>query len=83
MIEIEVDGVTIRVGRGADATMIAAIVQALKGPSRTVRVMVATKPVDFRKGADGLATLVRKSMLAEPFSGTGMCSEPNERTGLS
>ena len=30
MIEIEVDGVTIRVGRGADATMIAAIVQALK-----------------------------------------------------
>jgi transposase len=33
MIEIEVDGVTIRVGRGADATMIAAIVQAL-GASR-------------------------------------------------
>ena len=30
MIEIEVDGVAIRVDRGADATMIAAIVQALK-----------------------------------------------------
>jgi transposase len=30
MIEIEVDGVTIRAGRGADAPMIAAIVQALK-----------------------------------------------------
>jgi transposase len=29
-IEIELDGVTIRVGRGADATMIATIVQALK-----------------------------------------------------
>src|SRR5467141_1015810 len=29
-IEVEVDGVTIRVGRGADATTIAAIVQALK-----------------------------------------------------
>lgn len=29
-IEIEVDGVTIRVGRGADANMIAALVQALK-----------------------------------------------------
>ncbi len=29
-IEVEVDGVTIRVGRGADANMIAAIVQALK-----------------------------------------------------
>jgi transposase len=30
MIEVEVDGVTIRVGRGADATMVATIVQALK-----------------------------------------------------
>jgi transposase len=30
MIEVEVDGVTIRVGRGADANTIAAIVQALK-----------------------------------------------------
>ena len=30
MIEVDVEGVTIRVGRGADATMIAAIVQALK-----------------------------------------------------
>jgi transposase len=29
-VEIEVDGVTIRLGRGADANMIAAIVQALK-----------------------------------------------------
>lgn len=29
-IEIEVDGVTIRVGRGADAHMISAIVQTLK-----------------------------------------------------
>jgi len=30
MIEVEVDGVTIRIGRGADAMMIAAIVRALK-----------------------------------------------------
>jgi transposase len=34
-----------------------------------VRVMVATKPVDFRKGADGLAALVRESMAADPFNG--------------
>ena len=39
------------------------------GPSGTVRVMVATKPVDFRKGAEGLATLVREAMMADPFSG--------------
>jgi transposase len=30
MIEVDVDGVTIRIGRGADATMIAAIVRVLK-----------------------------------------------------
>jgi transposase len=40
------------------------------GPSGTVRVLVATKPVDFRKGADGLAALVRDTMGADPFSGT-------------
>lgn len=39
------------------------------GPSGTVRVMLAIKPVDFRKGADGLATLVREDMMADPFSG--------------
>ena len=31
--------------------------------------MVATKPVDFRKGAEGLAALVRESIRADPFSG--------------
>ncbi|SFN97694.1 transposase [Bradyrhizobium sp. Rc3b] len=39
------------------------------GPSGTVRVMVATKPVDFRNGMEGLATLVREHMKADPFSG--------------
>ena len=39
------------------------------GPSGAVRVMVATKPVDFRKGAEGLAGLVRETMRADPFRG--------------
>jgi transposase len=39
------------------------------GPTGAVRVMVATKPVDFRKGAEGLAALVRETMLANPFNG--------------
>lgn len=39
------------------------------GPSGAVRVMVATKPVDFRKGAEGLAALVRETIHADPFSG--------------
>lgn len=40
------------------------------GPAGAVRVMVAAKPVDFRKGAEGLAALVREAMGADPFSGT-------------
>jgi len=39
------------------------------GPTGAVRVMVATRPVDFRKGAEGLAALVREAMTADPFSG--------------
>lgn len=39
------------------------------GPTGAVRIMVATRPVDFRKGADGLAALVRETMGADPFSG--------------
>jgi transposase len=39
------------------------------GPTGAVRVMVATKPVDFRKGSEGLAALVRDEMKADPFSG--------------
>ena len=39
------------------------------GPTGAVRVMVATRPVDFRKGAEGLSALVRETMTADPFSG--------------
>ena len=39
------------------------------GPSGAVRVFVATRPVDFRKGAEGLAALVREVMQADPFDG--------------
>ena len=39
-------------------------------PSGAVKVMIATKPVDFRKGAEGLAALVKAEMGADPFSGT-------------
>jgi transposase len=35
-----------------------------------VKVLVATKPVDFRKGADGLAAMVREQLRHDPFSGT-------------
>jgi transposase len=32
-------------------------------------VMVATRPVDFRKGAEGLAALVLEIMQTDPFDG--------------
>src|SRR5437667_10968153 len=35
-----------------------------------LRVLVASKPVDFRKGGDGLAALVREALGEDPFSGT-------------
>ena len=35
-----------------------------------IRVLVATKPVDFRSGADKLAALVREALGEDPFSGT-------------
>jgi transposase len=34
-----------------------------------VRILVATKPVDFRRGADSLAALVREQLQHDPFSG--------------
>jgi transposase len=39
------------------------------GPTGALRVMVATKPVYFCKGADGPAALVREIMRADPFDG--------------
>src|SRR3981189_3618136 len=35
-----------------------------------IRVLVATKPVDFCRGADSLAALVREQLQHDPFSGT-------------
>jgi transposase len=34
-----------------------------------VKVLVATRPVDFRKGADGLVALAREALGQDPFSG--------------
>ena len=66
------DGIVVRIGgkpagdRGGDP---GAEGGTVIGPTGAVRVMMATQPVDFRKGADGLAALVREAMGADPFSG--------------
>lgn len=39
-------------------------------PTHRVRILVATQPVDFRKGHDGLAALVQSVLDQDPFTGT-------------
>ena len=50
-------------------------------PPGPVRVLVATKPVDFRKGMNGLAAVVQEQLKADPFSGTIYCFRSNAPTG--
>lgn len=35
-----------------------------------VRVLVATRPVDFRRGAESLAALAKEALHQDPFAGT-------------
>lgn len=39
-------------------------------PSHKMRILVATQPVDFRKGHGGLAALVQSALKENPFTGT-------------
>jgi transposase len=45
------------------------MISALSG-SLPAGVLVATRPVDFRRGADGLARTVQSILQQDPFSGT-------------
>ena len=45
-------------------------------PSNRVRVMVATKPIDFHKGHDSLSALVKNELRKDPFTGTCLTSAP-------
>jgi transposase len=38
-------------------------------PGGPARVFVATKPVDFRKGLDGLSAVVHEQLKLDPFGG--------------
>ena len=38
-------------------------------PPGAFRVLVASRPVDFRKGMDGLAALVQEHLRLDPFGG--------------
>jgi transposase len=38
-------------------------------PAAGVRIMVASRPVDFRNGLDGLAAMVQQELHEKPFAG--------------
>jgi transposase len=38
-------------------------------PAAGVRIMVASRPVDFRNGIDGLAAMVQQALHEKPFAG--------------
>ena len=48
-----------------------------------VKVLIAAKPVDFRKGGDGLAALVREALGEDPFSGTIFIFRSKRAEGLA
>jgi len=39
-------------------------------PGQAVRIVIATKPVDFRRGHDGLAAVVQNELGLDPHSGS-------------
>src|SRR4051794_10967755 len=41
-----------------------------------VRILLAARPVDFRKGMDGLAALVQQALRADPFQGDVLIFRP-------
>jgi len=45
-------------------------------PSNRVRILIATWPVDFRKGHDGLTALVKNELDQNPFTGTVFVFRP-------
>ena len=46
-----------------------------------VRILVATKPVDFRRGADSLAALAKDELQRDLYSGTILVFRSKRRTG--
>ena len=74
VIEVEVGGAIVRIGHMARGGVgggcaAGAAGPAMIGPAPGSRVMVATRPVDFRKGADSLAALVAAEYGGKPYSG--------------
>ena len=51
--------------------------------SNRVRIMLTTKPIDFRNGHDSLAAMVKNELRKDPFTGTVFVFRPGRQIGLS
>jgi hypothetical protein len=74
-IDLIIGPVTVRLDAATPAARVAELGHGLAGPpvifpSNRVRIMVATKPIDFRKGHDSLAAMVKNELRKDPFTGT-------------
>jgi transposase len=50
--------------------------------SPALRILVATQPVDFRKGIDGLAALCRKELQHDPMTGCAFVFRNRKATAI-
>jgi transposase len=50
--------------------------------SPTLRILVATEPVDFRKGIDGLAGICRKQLQQDPMTGCAFVFRNRKGTAI-
>lgn len=50
--------------------------------SPTLRILVATEPVDFRKGIDGLAAICRKQLQQDPMTGCAFVFRNRKGTAI-
>lgn len=48
----------------------------------TMRILVATQPVDFRKGIDGLAAICRKQLEQDPMTGCAFVFRNRKGTAI-
>ena len=48
-----------------------------------VRILLAARPVDFRKGMDGLAALVQQALRADPFRGDVFIFRPKRPSAVA
>jgi hypothetical protein len=74
-ITIEIGGAVVRAAPGVEPRLASGRTAGREGGDMIavpagVKVLIAAKPVDFRKGGDGLAALVREALGEDPFSGT-------------